>query len=64
MTIKGVLLDLGGVVLEGERALLRFHHAHGGDLTRLSVSRIVPRGGFAGWSSLAPVTQYSGTTLP
>lgn len=48
------------VTLEGEEKLLRFYNKNGGTLTRLSVSRLVPRGGFKGWSNLAPVTHYLG----
>lgn len=48
------------VTLEGEEKLLRFYNKNGGSLTRLSVSRLVPRGGFKGWSNLAPVTHYLG----
>ena len=49
------------VTLDGERALLDWHAAHGGSLTRLAVSRAEPlgnpSGGRLGWRALAPVTQ-------
>jgi precorrin-6Y C5,15-methyltransferase (decarboxylating) len=48
------------VTLEGEEQLLRFYNENGGTLSRLSVSRLVPRGNFKGWSTLAPVTHYLG----
>ena len=48
------------VTLEGEEKLLRFYNENGGTLSRLSVSRLVPRGNFRGWSNLAPVTHYLG----
>ncbi|RCK48981.1 precorrin-6y C5,15-methyltransferase (decarboxylating) subunit CbiE [Thalassospira profundimaris] len=48
------------VTLEGEEKLLRFYNEKGGTLSRLSVSRLVPRGTFKGWSNLAPVTHYLG----
>ncbi|PKR50084.1 precorrin-6y C5,15-methyltransferase (decarboxylating) subunit CbiE [Thalassospira povalilytica] len=48
------------VTLEGEEQLLRFYNENGGTLSRLSVSRLVPRGNFRGWSNLAPVTHYLG----
>lgn len=48
------------VTLEGEEKLLHFYNKMGGTLSRLSVSRLVPRGNFKGWSNLAPVTHYVG----
>lgn len=48
------------VTLEGEGKLLRFYNKNGGTLSRLSISRLVPRGSFRGWSTLAPVTHYVG----
>lgn len=48
------------VTLEGEEKLLRFYNENGGTLSRLSVSRLVPRGTFRGWHNLAPVTHYLG----
>ena len=47
------------ISLAGERALLGFHERHGGDLTRLAVSRAEPIGGVLGWRALAPVTQLA-----
>ncbi|WP_417812252.1 precorrin-6y C5,15-methyltransferase (decarboxylating) subunit CbiE [Thalassospira alkalitolerans] len=51
------------VTLEGEEELLRFYNKNGGTLSRLSVSRLVPRGNFKGWSNLAPVTHYVGVKV-
>jgi len=49
------------VSIEGERALLDWHAAHGGVLTRLAISRAEPLGkppgARLGWRALAPVTQ-------
>ncbi|OKH87255.1 bifunctional cobalt-precorrin-7 (C(5))-methyltransferase/cobalt-precorrin-6B (C(15))-methyltransferase [Thalassospira sp. TSL5-1] len=48
------------VTLEGEQELFRFYNKIGGTLSRLTVSRLAPRGSFTGWHSLAPVTHYVG----
>ncbi|MCC9621314.1 precorrin-6y C5,15-methyltransferase (decarboxylating) subunit CbiE [Thalassospira sp. MA62] len=53
-------LVVNTVTLEGEEQLLRFYNKNGGTLSRLSVSRLVPRGNFKGWSNLAPVTHFLG----
>ena len=42
---------------EGERALLDWQARHGGNLTRLAISRAEPLGAHLGWQALAPVTQ-------
>lgn len=47
------------VTLEGEAALVALHGKHGGDLTRLAISRAAPVGPFQGWRSLMPVTQWA-----
>jgi len=56
-------LVVNTVTLEGEEELLRFYNKKGGTLSRLSVSRLVPRGSFRGWSNLAPVTHYVGVKV-
>ena len=56
----GGRLVANAVTSEGEAALLAFHATHGGDLTRLAVSRLAPVGGFHSWHSAMPVTQYAG----
>jgi len=47
------------VTLEAEGALAAFRADHGGDLTRISVSRAEPVGPFTGWKPLMTVTQFS-----
>ncbi len=47
------------VTLEGEARLLALRAAHGGELTRIAVSRAEPVGPFHGWRPLMPVTQWS-----
>ena len=47
------------VTLEGEGALAAFRERHGGDLTRISVSRAEPVGPFTGWKPMMAVTQLS-----
>jgi precorrin-6Y C5,15-methyltransferase (decarboxylating) len=49
------------VTLEGEAALIRLRERHGGEMTRLSVSRLEPVGTGQGWRALRPVTQLSVT---
>jgi precorrin-6Y C5,15-methyltransferase (decarboxylating) len=46
------------VTVEGELALAAGFHAHGGEMTRLSVQRMQPVGGLHGWKPLMPVTQW------
>jgi precorrin-6Y C5,15-methyltransferase (decarboxylating) len=53
-------LVVNAVTSEGESALLAFHEKHGGDLSRLAISRLAPMGTHNAWKSLAPVTQYVG----
>jgi precorrin-6Y C5,15-methyltransferase (decarboxylating) len=53
-------LVANAVTAEGEAELLRFRSDHGGDLIRLSVSRLAPTGGFHTWHPAMPVTQYVG----
>ncbi|MDA8232069.1 MAG: precorrin-6y C5,15-methyltransferase (decarboxylating) subunit CbiE [Magnetospirillum sp.] len=57
---SGGRLVANAVTAEGEAALLAFHAAHGGELTRLSVARLAPVGGFHSWHAAMPVTQYTG----
>lgn len=47
------------VTTEGEAALLAAHARYGGQLTRLSVDRSEPLGGFSGWRALRPITLWS-----
>jgi len=46
------------VTVESELALFASYHAHGGDLTRVSVARVQPVGGLHGWKPMMPVTQW------
>jgi precorrin-6Y C5,15-methyltransferase (decarboxylating) len=54
----GGRLVANAVTLQAETALAAFYAAHGGQMRRLAVSRLVPVGAqFERWDSLAPVTQ-------
>jgi precorrin-6Y C5,15-methyltransferase (decarboxylating) len=55
---SGGRLVAHAVTVEGELALAAGFHAHGGELTRLSVQRLQPIGGLHGWKPLMPVTQW------
>jgi precorrin-6Y C5,15-methyltransferase (decarboxylating) len=49
------------VSTEGERAILAWQARHGGDLTRIAVSRSEPLGGHHAWRPLLSVTQLAAT---
>lgn len=49
------------VTIEGEAALAGFHADHGGEMTRLAVSRLSPVARLHGWKPLMQVTQWSVT---
>ncbi len=49
------------VSLDGERVLLDWRGRHGGDLTRLAVSRVEPLGAGETWRPLLAVTQLAAT---
>jgi precorrin-6B C5,15-methyltransferase / cobalt-precorrin-6B C5,C15-methyltransferase len=51
-------LVANAVTVEGEARLLALHGKHGGQLTRIAVSRAEPVGPFQGWRPLMPVTQW------
>jgi len=55
---SGGRLVAHAVTVESELALFAGYHAHGGDLTRLSVSRVQPVGTLHGWKPMMPVTQW------
>ncbi|MBK1667835.1 cobalamin biosynthesis bifunctional protein CbiET [Rhodovibrio sodomensis] len=55
----GGRLVANAVTLEGEAALLAWHAEHGGELTRLQVSRADPIGPYHGWRPLMAVTQLT-----
>lgn len=58
-------LPLGGnlvanaVTIEAESKILEFQQIHGGELSRITVSRLQKTGRFNSWHNLAPVTIYS-----
>lgn len=56
----GGRLVANAVTAEGEAALIAFHAGHGGEMTRLSLARLEPVGGFHTWHPAMPVTQYVG----
>jgi precorrin-6Y C5,15-methyltransferase (decarboxylating) len=55
---SGGRLVAHAVTVEGELALAAGFHAHGGEMTRLSVQRMQPVGSLHGWKPLMPVTQW------
>ena len=56
---SGGRLVANAVSLESERLIAGWFGHYGGELTRLSVERIVPVGGMHGWRPALPVTQWS-----
>lgn len=52
-------LVANAVTLEGEAVLLDLFKKHGGDLTRIAVSRAEPVGRLTGWRAAMPLTQWS-----
>ncbi len=58
--IPGGRLVANAVTSEGEAALIAFHAGHGGEMTRLAITRLAPVGGFHTWHPAMPVTQYVG----
>jgi precorrin-6Y C5,15-methyltransferase (decarboxylating) len=46
------------VTVESELAIFAGFHAHGGEVTRLSVARLEPVSAYHGWKPLMPVTQW------
>ncbi|HEU4423411.1 MAG TPA: precorrin-6y C5,15-methyltransferase (decarboxylating) subunit CbiE [Pilimelia sp.] len=57
----GGRLVVNAVTISSERLLAEAYERHGGDLTRIAVSRAAPIGGFTGWRAMAPVTQWAVT---
>ncbi|MBB4954651.1 precorrin-6Y C5,15-methyltransferase (decarboxylating) [Agrobacterium vitis] len=55
----GGRLVTNAVTLEGEAVLVTLRSQHGGEMSRISVSRAAPVGRFCGWKSLMPVTMWS-----
>ncbi len=56
---SGGRLVVHAVTLESEAVLLAAHKNHGGDLTRLAVSRAETIGAYHGWRAAMPVTQWA-----
>jgi precorrin-6B C5,15-methyltransferase / cobalt-precorrin-6B C5,C15-methyltransferase len=56
----GGRLVANAVTVEGEAALIALHARFGGQMVRLSVSRLAPVGGFHTWHPAMPVTQFIG----
>ncbi len=56
---QGGRLVVNVVTLDGERRLLDWQAAHGGDLIRIALSRAEPIGPYQGWRPAMPVTQYA-----
>ena len=56
---SGGRLVVNAITLETEALLIRWQTEHGGDLTRISISRAQPVGTMQGWQSAMPVTQWS-----
>ena len=54
----GGRLVANAVTVEGEARLFSLHGKHGGQLTRIAVSRAEPVGAFQGWRALMPITQW------
>lgn len=52
-------LVANAVTLESETILIAAHAEHGGELTRIAISRAEPVGPFRGWRPLMTVTQWS-----
>jgi precorrin-6Y C5,15-methyltransferase (decarboxylating) len=55
---SGGRLVANAVTLEMEAVLLACGVRHGGELTRIAVSRAEPVGSMLGWRSAMPVTQW------
>jgi len=55
----GGRLVVHGVTLETEAVLAAAYHAHGGELTRISVEQTAPVGTFTGWTPARTVTQWA-----
>ena len=49
------------VTLESEALLAQWYARHGGELSRIAISRAKAVGGFTGWQPAMPVTQWSVT---
>ncbi len=52
-------LVINAVTLGGEARLLELQRRHGGELSRVAISRAEPMGRTVGWKAMAPVTQWT-----
>ncbi len=52
-------LVANAVTLDSEALLIDLHNRHGGELTKIAVSRAAPLGPHSGWRPMMPVTQWS-----
>jgi precorrin-6Y C5,15-methyltransferase (decarboxylating) len=59
--VPGGRLVVNAVTVQSEAVLAGWHGRCGGSLTRLSVARAEPVGGFTGWKPAMPVTIWSVT---
>ena len=57
--VTGGRLVANAVTLGGEARLLDLQRRHGGELSRLAISRAEPIGRTMGWKAMAPVTQWT-----
>lgn len=57
----GGRLVVNAVTLEGEAVLIARHAAHGGELTRIALSRAAPLGALTAWRPALPVIQWRWT---
>jgi precorrin-6Y C5,15-methyltransferase (decarboxylating) len=57
--IAGGRIVANAVTLESEAALIAARENQGGEMNRITVSRLTPIGGYHGWKPLMPVTQWS-----
>ncbi|MFI6518351.1 precorrin-6y C5,15-methyltransferase (decarboxylating) subunit CbiE [Spirillospora sp. NPDC050679] len=55
----GGRLVVNAVTVESEREVTGWRARVGGDLARIAVSRAAPVGGFTGWRTMMPVTQWT-----
>ncbi len=58
--VSGGRLVANAVSLEGVARLIDFHAGHGGELTRLAVSRAEAVGRFTSFRPMMEVVQYTG----
>lgn len=57
----GGRIVVNAVTLETEALLIERYRSHGGELTKLALSRVAPIGEMLRWSPAAPVTQWVAT---